>query len=157
MENYADLPNLLTDELIFTNVQANSREELFSFLAKEFGKRGIVKGSFYEALLEREKNYPTGLFMEHIAIAIPHADKEHVNMPAVAVAKLASPVSFHSMEDAEDTIQAQVVVCLAFTQEDANVKLLPQILQFFMDEKRAKQFLECEDATQLMNMMRGEG
>lgn len=152
-ENKMDLRALLCEDLIFPDIHVSNQEALFDFIAEKFEKMGIVKESFRQALGEREKNYPTGLFMEHISIAIPHADKEHIREPAVAVVKLEKPVKFHSMEDADKTVDATVVIFLTFTQEGTNVELLPQILKFFTDEKKTKKFLASGTREEMLRLL----
>ena len=46
-------------------------------------KKGYVKESYTSAILEREKQFPTGLKTPGINIAMPHTYPEHVIKPAI--------------------------------------------------------------------------
>ncbi len=150
METNKEFSKLLKEEYIFTDICASTKEEALKVIAYKFLQTQAVKESYYPALLKREKEYPTGLEMPCISIAIPHADTEHANMPAIAIAKLNRTVEFNSMEDANETIMVQAIICLAITKVDENVKLLPRLLKFFMEKERAEQFLNCTTPKEIL-------
>ncbi len=52
--------NLIEKDLIFKEDFA-SLAQAFKCLSKRFLERGLVKQGYLEALMEREKNYPTGI------------------------------------------------------------------------------------------------
>ena len=52
--------------------------EIFKFLNENLINLGYVKDSFLEGLVDREKNYPTGLKTSVCGIAIPHTDSIHI-------------------------------------------------------------------------------
>ena len=51
---------------------APDRITLLRKLSQKLIQKGYVKDSFEAALLEREKEFPTGLQLENTAVAIPH-------------------------------------------------------------------------------------
>ena len=53
-------------------VEASSSEEVIKIAADELYKRGIVKEDFYEHVMLREKEFPTGLATAKYGVAIPH-------------------------------------------------------------------------------------
>lgn len=69
---------LLEKDLIFTEQNFNNRMEIFKFLNENLINLGYVKDSFLEGLVDREKNYPTGLKTSVCGIAIPHTDSIHI-------------------------------------------------------------------------------
>lgn len=52
--------------------------EIFKFLNENLINLGYVKDSFLKGLVDREKNYPTGLKTSVCGIAIPHTDSIHI-------------------------------------------------------------------------------
>ncbi|CWK00414.1 PTS system galactose-specific transporter subunit IIB [Streptococcus pneumoniae] len=65
-------------------------------------EREIVTLTYREALITREKSFPTGLDMEFLGkdlpnVAIPHTDIVHNLAEKVVVVRLEKPVTFHNM------------------------------------------------------------
>ena len=87
----------LKEELVLTGLDAESSGEVFERLGKTLIKEGYCKDSYIDALKAREKDFPTGVNMAGIGIAIPHTDKSHVHKGAVAIGVLKKPVKFYQM------------------------------------------------------------
>ena len=87
----------LRKELIKVGLDAADEEDALRQMSAEFVALGVAKDSFPEALLERERVYPTGLPAIAFDIAIPHCASENVNETSMGVAVLAHPVEFLQM------------------------------------------------------------
>lgn len=97
---------------------------------------GYVNDAYIEAVIEREKNFPTGLQLMNAALAIPHATPEgNVLKNGVAVAKLAAPVKFHSMEDPDESVDAEFVFLLALKDSGQHLEILREMFTGFQNEK----------------------
>ena len=86
--------NNLHQELISVGMEAADWEEVLTLLANRLFQAGYVRESYLQAVLNRERQFPTVLRTVEVAVALPHTEKEHVLKPAVAVAILAHPVTF---------------------------------------------------------------
>jgi PTS system galactitol-specific IIA component len=89
---------------ILENVQVlklnkKSREEVLEELSNAAINAGYAKPGYYEAILEREEEYPTGLHTPEIKVAIPHADAEWANTPSLTIGLLEHPVIFKQAAD----------------------------------------------------------
>lgn len=73
--------SLLKPELVFFDFEAADRLDFFKKLGKKLKEGGYVKDSWLDAILEREKNYPTGLECASISVALPHVDPENLSSP----------------------------------------------------------------------------
>ena len=87
----------LDDSLIKLSLEAEDKNSVLEEIALLLKDGGYVKESFSNAIKEREVNYPTGLQLEHIGVAIPHTDAEFVNEQSMAIAILKNPVNFTFM------------------------------------------------------------
>lgn len=95
-------------------------------------QQGYIKSSYTAAVLEREKIFPTGLALQNTSIAIPHATPEgNVLKNGIAVARLAKPVAFHSMEDFDRTTQADLIFLLALEEIHQHLDVLKQLFTTF--------------------------
>ncbi len=120
--------DLLLPEAVALNLQATSAAEVIRHLADALYRGGYVRESFAEAVLQREAQLPTGLWLAGtIHAAIPHTDSEHVIRPALGLATLTAPVPFQNMIDPAEAIPVRLVFLLALDQPKAQVAMLQQI------------------------------
>ena len=84
----------LTEELVLLDVEARDNLDLLRQAAQRLYEQGYVKESYADAVVAREKVFATGLPTVMGGVAIPHTDVEHVNAPAVCIARLKEPVDF---------------------------------------------------------------
>ena len=125
---------IVKEELIFVQKSFKENSDVIKFLSEELRKRSFVKESFCDAVLEREKKYPTGLYLGKINVAIPHADIKYVNKPGMAVATLQKPISFRKMDDPTLSIPVHIVFLLALVDPNEYLKFLSNLTRSFNDE-----------------------
>lgn len=148
------------EEIIFQEEQVlkfaglKKKEEVLSAIADALCEQGLVKDTYKEAILNREKEFPTGLNTGGINLAIPHADVVHVNKPAIAIAILDKPVEFQAMDEPEQTILVQVVVMLALKEAHGHIEMLQKVVGFIQDQSLVKQLIELEDKTEICNKIK---
>jgi PTS system galactitol-specific IIA component len=117
-------------DLSFVGLEASSSTDVLSAFAARALAAGAVHASYEAALLERERNYPTGL-PTIIPVAIPHADIEHAIESGLGIATLARPVSFGEMGGAESTVLARVAVLIIVTEPHAQTEMLTRLIAVF--------------------------
>ena len=87
------------ESVILLDVEGETPEEVLKTVASNMANKGLVKQSYINAIIEREKEYPTGLPTPGVSVAIPHTDIEHVNKKSISFAVLKNPVEFYIMGD----------------------------------------------------------
>jgi galactitol PTS system EIIA component len=132
------------ESLILKDIDVNSREELLRTMATNLFRKGLVKESFIEAVIEREKTFATGLPTNSISVAIPHTDSEHVNKKAISVAILKEPVKFGVMGEMNAETPVQIVFMLAIDKKDSHLVLLQKLMEIFQNAEEL-QFLILEE------------
>ncbi|HLJ58516.1 MAG TPA: PTS sugar transporter subunit IIA [bacterium] len=85
------LGTLLADDLIRLTLPAATWEDVLRRLAEDLRVAGRVHPTYEDAVVARERTFPTGLAVGDIGVAIPHADVEHVREPAIAIAARSAP------------------------------------------------------------------
>lgn len=118
-------------ELIVHNLEAENREDAIRKLGAKLYDAGFVKDTYTDAAIAREAVYPTGLQLEHVAIAMPHTDSVHVNRPAVCIARLKNPVTFAHMGDEETKVEAEMLFMMAIQNPDEQIDTLQKVLGVF--------------------------
>jgi PTS system galactitol-specific IIA component len=144
---------MLRKEFILLDMDCKDSQEAIRTLAQTFVRYGAVKESFVEAVLEREKNYPTGLPAVAFDIAIPHTVSKHVIQPVMAVGILRKPVEFHQMGSPDIILHPQVLFMLAISDPKEQLSLLRRIMKLLQNEKLlngVKSVRTPEEALQLL-------
>ncbi len=147
---------MLDKELIYLDLEAKDREDLLSQLSDILYEKGYVKSSFKQAILDREKVFPTGLPTLGVKVALPHTDPEHVLKPAILVSTLKKPIKFKEMGSGVNDIDVEMVFMLAVKDPAYQVKLLQKLISIFSKENVLLSLKECEDAQCVYNILYGE-
>ena len=113
------LKDMLFPECTLIHVKADRKEDVIWKLYEKLLQNGKVKENFYEAVLEREREYPTGLKFEKWEVAIPHVSPEYVLESTIAIAVLDEPVEFKRMDD-ESSVHVNVVFNIALGKDGTN-------------------------------------
>jgi galactitol PTS system EIIA component len=122
---------LFDDDCVALNVKAGNSRDVILLLSSILEKKGAISANYGEAADRREKSYPTGLPTEPFCIAFPHAGSEEVHQSALAVAILAEPVIFRSMQDPNINLPVLIVFLLATNGPDEQVKMLRRLTTFW--------------------------
>ena len=125
---------IISKNLVLVNETVQSSEEIIRKLGKLLLEEKYVKDSFVEAVLDREKIFPTGLQTTTIGFAIPHTDSEHVLKSTVAIATLKSPVTFIAMGSPGVEISVSIVMMLAISDPKKVVDTLRKVISVLENE-----------------------
>ena len=143
------------EDLILLNVEGETREEIFKQVAELFVEKGIAKDTYYQGLLDREAEFPTGLPIGDYNIAIPHTYPEHYNDIGICICVPKKPIKFFDMGAKEHELEVHVVVALALKKLDDSIKMLPSLMSFFADEDNIKAMMACKEPSEIMEMIAG--
>jgi galactitol PTS system EIIA component len=141
---------VVTDELILLDLEGNSKEALLGSIADNLCAHGFVKSTYKEAILAREKVFPTGLPTQPFGVAIPHTDIVHVEKPAVSMARFKKAVEFVIMGEESKTIPVKIAFMLAMKEEHAQLDMLQKLMAVLQD-REALRFLEQEKDERVIN------
>lgn len=134
-------------------MEATSAQDAIRQIGEGLFRTGYVKESYVEAVLEREKNYPTGLPFEGAGIALPHTDAEHVMRPIIAIATLKRTVPFQNMGDASQSVDTAIVVMLAMKNSEFQLTLLSRLIETLQDTAFVRELLAAESQEALASKM----
>lgn len=144
----------LQEDLVVMDLEAESSEEVFRKLGGKLIEAGYCKESYVEALINREKDFPTGINMGEIGIAMPHTDREHVNKSGIAIARLKNPVKFFQMGTLDVEVQARIIFMLAVEDPDAHLIFLQRIIILLQDETVLQRILSAKDKQEIITMIK---
>ena len=139
---------MLDKEIFEINVKnISSKEEALTYLSDKLIAKGIVKESYKEAILNREKVFPTGLQFEKYGIAIPHTDVEYVNKEQIAVMTLENPVSFYQMGTNDVEVSVKVIFMLALKEAHSQLTILQQLIEILQDKEIMEKLMNMDEYT----------
>ncbi len=138
--------NLFIRELTEFNWDISSREELLERFTDSAESKGYVKPSYRAAIAERETKFPTALPTQPEAIAIPHADAEHIIKPFIAPIRLRTPVPWLDMGDRETVHDVRFIFALGFNNTDGHVQVLQLLVNNFQNPEFTQALNDASDA-----------
>jgi len=147
---------LLDPELVFCGLKARDSEDAIRRLGQALYKKGLVKETFVEAVLEREKEMPTGLPLNEMNAAIPHADIEHVIEPALAIATLDKPVLFRVMVNPDETVDVTLIFLLALNKPHDQIEMLQKVAMVLQDSGLLRDLKQANSAAEIMEILSRE-
>jgi len=127
----------------FYNQHFQSKEELFETLSNQLLNEGYVKSGYYNALITREQNFPTGIESK-INLAIPHADPENVNKSTFVIVTLAEPINFASMVEPEKLLEIKLVILMVLDDGKDQIAFLKRIPDLAGDNEILSDVLNAE-------------
>ncbi|ARU94980.1 PTS sugar transporter subunit IIA [Tatumella citrea] len=130
---------MFSAQRVFKFTTPVSRTELLTTLAASLQHDGLVHPGFANGVLEREKIYPTGIFMETHSVAIPHTEFEHVIQTGFAVAINQAGVEFHRTDEPEQVVVPQIIVMMAIDQTCEKVSIIQSLFALLADSQRVEE------------------
>jgi PTS system galactitol-specific IIA component len=130
-ESEKQLEALIPPEFVLVGIEAEDKKEVINQLGSLLKENGYVKDSYIDAVLDREKEFPTGLRTLDVHVAIPHCDVSHCVEAGIAVGVLNSPVEFIEMATDDQLVDAEIVFLLAITKPDQQVVWLSRLVTLF--------------------------
>lgn len=140
---------IIHKNLVFPNKKFKNDHDALSFLALEVENAGYARSTYKDAVLAREKIFPTGLPTGKINVAIPHADSEHVITSTLAVMTLREPVDFHNMGEPKSTLPVSIVIMMAIAEPKGQLSMLQKIMGIVQDAEHLKELMKYTTAEEL--------
>ncbi|MFD1449650.1 PTS sugar transporter subunit IIA [Oceanobacillus sojae] len=144
-----EFKSLFSSRLMKLNHPYPSREKLFEEVAQDLVSQGYVKGSYQDALIQRERSFPTGLRTNYCNIAIPHTDAVHVKTPFIYLVQLQDELEFQNMGNASEELSVKLIFFLGITEPKNQTILLSTLMELFQTEEFSKIIFEEKDTKQL--------
>lgn len=123
------LKDLLQEDHILIGIEAADAQDAIKQLTAPLAASGHVEALFADDTWQRELTFPTGLPTQPLAVAIPHADPDHVNRSAVCIGVLKSPVLFGQMgTDGSTRLEVRLLFMLAIKEKEKQVDMIRQLI-----------------------------
>lgn len=144
----------LKRDLIFTDLDVKTSDDVFETIGGVLTEKGYTKDTYVQALKDREKEYPTGLNIDGVGVAIPHTPVDFVNQSATAIGVLKNPVTFIEMGMDDDEVPVRLVFMLAVVDPNAHIDELTQIVAIIQDKAVMQALTATNDPQEIINIIR---
>jgi PTS system galactitol-specific IIA component len=143
-------------EVIYKIKSKNAEDALKQMSALLFEK-DYVKKSYSDAIIEREKKFPTGLKLQgENNVALPHADIEHVLKPCLAVGVLKEAVEFRNMADPEEIVEnVKMIFIPVITEANKYVEFLGFLVDnVFQEPETMKKLTKAKTKSEILEILK---
>ena len=150
-----ELNHFFEKDLVFC-LHADNQEDLFNQVANLLEERHIVTFSYKNALIERERAFPTGLDMNFLGkdlpnVAIPHTDIVHNLAEKVVVVRLDQPVTFHNMIVPSNEVQVSLLFFIINNSNASQTNILAQLMDFFTADGNLESLSKLDEEDKLFH------
>ena len=149
---------LMNPKFVFPTLAAKKYEDVMSQVGGALTREGYAKETYVDALIEREREFPTGLDVDGYGVAIPHTPVEHVNKTAIAVAILENPVEFTAMGTDDEFVQVKLVMMLAIAgkpgEHGAHIDELQRIMAILQDTALLEKIQNAKSADEIIGLVK---
>lgn len=118
--------------LSFVSPPVDDPDGALRLMARTAVELGYALPSLPDALLDRERMYPTGL-PTPLPCAIPHADARHILAPGIGLLVPRVPLDFGEMGSKDRRVAARLVVLLLVDDPQQHVGLLSTLVRRLQD------------------------
>lgn len=146
--------DLVKPDFVLHDIEHETNEEALRSMAGILVEREFCRPSFIDAILDRERNHPSGLPMPGPKIAIPHTDAEHVRQSVILFARLKKPVEFRSMGDPEEKLSVRLISMFALKEKQCIGDLLETLITVYQNEQTLTDILEAPDSDAIYAILR---
>ena len=145
---------LLDEELVVMDAEVKTAEDCIRLGGTIFYEKGYVKEGYTQAVIDREKVYPTGLPGKGVAIAIPHTNNTYVNKPAVGVIIPREPVRFCAMGTKDVWLDCEVIIPLVIKDSDMQISMLKQMMKIIQDGELLMKIRDSKDRSEILDCLK---
>ena len=135
----------LDKAIIFDEVDATDWKDVMMKVGGTLVQENYAKKSYIDALITRETEFPTGLDVNGIGVAIPHTD---------AIAVLKNPVDFIQMGSDDDIVKVQLIFMLAVVDPSAHLEKLQRILAIIQDTDVLMKLLNVHEKQEIIEIIK---
>lgn len=143
----------LQEPLIMLDIDASTKDDVMKKMGSVLIEQGYAKDTYVDSLINREMEFPTGLDVDGVGIAIPHTDVSQVNRPATAIGVLRKPVKFIQM-GTDDEVETSIVFMLSVVDPNAHLAQLQRIISIIQDANVLNRLLEVKDKDSIIEVIK---
>ena len=139
--------------LIYLNQDFSDRKDMFTYIGTELINLGLVKPEYIEKILEREENFPTGIDLGYMQVAMPHVESQYVNDNAIFIVTSKKGVEFENAED-DGIVNAKIIFGLIVKNSEEHIDFLMKLTVLFQKEEVLKDIYNLNDQDKVIEILK---
>lgn len=139
------LSDYIQPSLIFLKKEFETSSHILDYVHEKAAKEGYVEDIFLERILAREVEFPTGIQLEEMGVAIPHTDAECIKKEFIAVITVPSGVPFARMDLPSSNIKAKIVFVLGLKEPHAQLEMLQSLISILRQTEELQKLHQKEE------------
>ena len=137
---------LLNENITSLDISSTDNIDAIKQLGQILVNNNYIEPSYIDSVIEREIDFPTGLTLTGAGIAIPHASpNDNIKKNGIAIARLKTPIKFHSMENSDEEIFIDMIFMLALASSSEHLDILKKLFITFQNEELISQLKTCQN------------
>ncbi len=140
-------------DLIYLNRDFSDRAEMFNEIGTVLIEKGMVKPVYIEEILKREENFPTGIDLGYMQVAMPHVESKYVNDNAVFIVTTKKGVEFDNAED-DGTVNSKIIFGLIVKDSEKHLDFLMKLVELYQKEDVLKKIYSSDDVEEVITMLK---
>ncbi|MBA5850108.1 PTS sugar transporter subunit IIA [Clostridium sp. cel8] len=155
-----EISDLFKKDLIYVKDVKDSNQ-LFEVIGHELIKKGLVKDNFVSAIIEREKNYPTGIDLSVVEgqkynVAIPHTEREYCNSKCIVFVKIKNEINFKNMIAQDEELNVKYVFIIINNENEVQTNILSNIMDFITKKSNMDKLEQIDNEKELYEFITGK-
>ena len=147
------MDSLIDVDRIQVNCVVNDQFDAIALAAIPLLSQGCVTEDFVEAVVERERTFPTGLPTK-IGVALPHTEAKYVLKESISIVTLNNTIVFAGMGNPKESIPVQIVFLLAINDPEKQLRILQTIITIIQNEKMLKKIKDAKEPQIIYNLIK---
>ncbi len=135
---------MIRETLILLDENYENQRDFFEQISKKLIEEKIVKEGYFEALLKREEEFPTGLPVTP-GVAIPHLSSDYSLENRIIYVRLEEPIKFMEMGTDDQYVDVKHVFFLVLKDGHDHIELLSSIIGLIQDASVLDSLNELQD------------
>ncbi|HAE61560.1 MAG TPA: PTS sugar transporter subunit IIA [Eubacteriaceae bacterium] len=145
----------LKEEFILNNYKCEKFEDVIYALCQRLVEGKAIEKEYFDAVIEREKKFPTGLPTEPYKVAIPHASGDGLVLKSsLAVAVLNKPVNvIEAGSSVGKNLKVDIVFLIAMKSADGQLDMLRRLNEIFTKKEYLEKIKNSETPKEVINIL----
>ena len=141
-------------KFLYYSFDEDDKETLLAKMSEVLIDAEFVHPSYQQAVIERERIFPTGLPTKGINVAIPHTDSIHVKKEGFLVGVLENPVTFEMLASNDVFLEVELIFMLAIKQQEDQLVMLQKLMLLCQDEQNLQLLKAKEKVVEVEQLLK---
>lgn len=135
------------DLVVVSKLYATDWKDALIKLCDHAVKKGYAKPTLLDALIDREKRYPTGFpVADKRGVALPHEDVIHAIKPVIMIARPVTPIYFGRMDNSKEEVESLLIIMVIVDEVKKYLNTIDKVTPFLSDIKLVENLRNLKSA-----------